>query len=47
MEIIVILHTTAGDVRTAYAPGLEKHAISLMTQYTLDGKSFSVEQRKF
>jgi hypothetical protein len=47
MAITVILHTAAGDVRTAFGPGQEQHAISCMTQYTLDGKSFSVEQRKF
>ncbi len=47
MEITVILHTAAGDVRTAFGPGCESHAISCITQYTLDGKNFSVEQRKF
>ena len=47
MNITVILHTAQGDVRTSYGPNQEKHAISLMTQYTLDGKNFSVEQKKF
>ena len=47
MVITVILHTVNGDVRTSYGPGQEQHAISCMTQYTLDGKNFSVEQRKF
>jgi hypothetical protein len=47
MSITVILHTVNGDVRSAYGPNCEQHAISLITQYTLDGKSFSVEQKKF
>lgn len=47
MSITVILHTSEGDVRSAYGPNCEQHAISLITQYTLDGKSFSVEQKKF
>lgn len=47
MNITVILHTTEGDVRTSYGPNCEQHALSLMKQYTLDGKSFSVEQKKF
>lgn len=47
MAITVILHTINGDVRTTFAPGQEVLAVECVTQYTLDGKSFSVEQHKF
>jgi hypothetical protein len=47
MEITVILHTPAGDVRTAFHPNAREHAMKCIESYTLDGKSFSVEQRKF
>ena len=46
-KITVILHTVNGDVRTTYGPDTTEHALSLITQYTLDGKSFSVEQTKW
>ena len=47
MEITVILHTPAGDVRTAYRPEFKEDAMAHIAQYARDGKSFSVEQRKF
>jgi hypothetical protein len=46
-KITVVLHTVNGDVRTAYGPNCEQHALSLINQYTLDGKNFSVEQSKW
>lgn len=47
MEITVILHTVNGDVRTSYSPEFKEQALEHIAQYTQDGKSFSVEQRKF
>lgn len=44
MFITVVLHTSNGDVRTAYPPGSEKYAYMHILQYMCDGKSFSVEQ---
>jgi hypothetical protein len=47
MNIEVILHTANGDVVTSYGPDLEIHALTLIRQYFLDGKSFSVKQTVF
>jgi hypothetical protein len=43
-KIQVILHTVNGDVTTTYGPDCLTHALSLIAQYTTDGKSFSVKQ---
>lgn len=43
-EIQVILHTINGDVTTTYDSDLLTHALSLIRQYAVDGKSFSVNQ---
>jgi hypothetical protein len=43
-KIQVILHTPEADVVSTYGPGNLQHALSLIQQYTTDGKSFSVKQ---
>ena len=47
-EIVIVLHTEAGDVRSAFFAGRDDKLIkSMIGEYILDGKNFSVEQEKF
>ena len=47
MAITVILHTVNGDVRTAYGPSQVASALEHIAEYLVEGKNFSVEQKKF
>lgn len=44
-EIVVILHTEAGDVVTSFAPMYHVAAIDTVSNYMQDGKKFTVEFR--
>lgn len=42
MEIIVTLHTAAGDVVTCYPMSMLKDALEHAAQYARDGKKFTL-----
>ena len=43
-EIRVILHTAEGDVVSAFRTEHMAAILNLIQEYTMDGKSFTVEQ---
>ena len=43
MEIVVTLHTTAGDVVTCYPRRMLADALAHFTQYITDGKRATVQ----